>query len=105
VSPNKNAGFELRAIVLVLGWRHWLYKFCALCLFRLVAMERFTTEQRVLVVKTHYKYGECFSETVRKLRAILGLPHRTPDDCLAAREISGPSPLAQRRPQLASEVM
>jgi hypothetical protein len=43
--PNKNAGFELRAIVLVLGWQHWLYKFCALCLFRLVAMERFTTEQ------------------------------------------------------------
>jgi hypothetical protein len=35
-------------------------------------MERFTTEQRVLVVKTHYKYGECFAETVCKLRAILG---------------------------------
>jgi hypothetical protein len=37
--PNKNAGFELRAIVVVLGWRLWLYKFCALCLFRLSLLD------------------------------------------------------------------
>lgn len=35
-------------------------------------MERYTTEQRVIVVKTHYKYGECYAETVRRLRGIFG---------------------------------
>lgn len=35
-------------------------------------MEQFTIEERVLIVKTHYKNGECYAETVRRLRAILG---------------------------------
>ena len=34
-------------------------------------MERFSTEQRVLVIKTHYKYGECVAETIRRLRTIM----------------------------------
>lgn len=35
-------------------------------------MERYTTEQRVLIIKTHYKNGEHFAATVRQLRTILG---------------------------------
>jgi hypothetical protein len=35
-------------------------------------MERYTEEQRVIIVKTHYKYGERYAETVRKLRGIFG---------------------------------
>ena len=35
-------------------------------------MERYTKEQRVIIVKTHYKYGESYPETVRKLRGIFG---------------------------------
>lgn len=35
-------------------------------------MERYTKEQRVVIVKTHYKNGECYAETVRKLRGIFG---------------------------------
>jgi hypothetical protein len=31
---------------------------------RLVVMERYTKEQRLVMVKTHYKYGECYVETV-----------------------------------------
>ena len=34
-------------------------------------MEHNTKEQRV-IVKTHYKYGESYAETVRKLRGIWG---------------------------------
>jgi hypothetical protein len=30
-------------------------------------MERYTKEQRVIIVKTHYKYGESYAETVRKV--------------------------------------
>jgi ribosome recycling factor len=30
-------------------------------------MERYTKEQRVNIVKTHYKYGERYGETVRKV--------------------------------------
>jgi hypothetical protein len=30
-------------------------------------MERYTKEQGVIVVKTHYKYGESYEETVRKM--------------------------------------
>jgi hypothetical protein len=33
-------------------------------------MERYTKEQRVIVVKTHYKYRESYAETVRKIRGI-----------------------------------
>ena len=35
-------------------------------------MERYTKEQRVIVVKTHYKYGESYAETFRKIRGIFG---------------------------------
>jgi hypothetical protein len=34
-------------------------------------MERYTKEQRVSL-KTHYKYGKSYAETVRKLRGIFG---------------------------------
>lgn len=43
-----------------------------LTFFHFVAMERFSIEQRILIVKTHYKNGECYAETARKLRAIFG---------------------------------
>jgi hypothetical protein len=35
-------------------------------------MERYTKEQRVIVVKTLYKYGGSYAETVRKVRGIFG---------------------------------
>lgn len=35
-------------------------------------MERYTKEQRVVIVKTHYKNGESYAETARKLRVIFG---------------------------------
>jgi len=35
-------------------------------------MERYTIEQRVFFIKTHYRHGECVAVTVRKLRTILG---------------------------------
>jgi hypothetical protein len=39
---------------------------------RLVVVERYKKEQRLVMVKTHYKFGECYAETVRKLRGIYG---------------------------------
>ena len=39
---------------------------------RLVVVERYTKEQRVIIVKSHYKYGESYPETVRKVRGIFG---------------------------------
>jgi len=35
-------------------------------------MERYTKEQRVTILKTHYKYGEMYAETFRKVRGIFG---------------------------------
>jgi len=35
-------------------------------------MERYTKEQRVIIVRTHYKYGESYAETVHKVRGIFG---------------------------------
>jgi transposase len=35
-------------------------------------MERYTKEQRIIIMKTHYKYGESYAETVRKDRGIFG---------------------------------
>jgi hypothetical protein len=35
-------------------------------------MERYTKDQRVIVVKTHYQYGESYAETIRKIRGIFG---------------------------------
>jgi hypothetical protein len=57
----------VRAIVVQLGWRHRKFNICHLPLLRLVVMERYTKEQRVVIVKTHYKYGESYAETVRKV--------------------------------------
>ena len=34
-------------------------------------MERFSTAQRLLVVKTFYQNGECATQAVRKLRTVL----------------------------------
>jgi transposase len=46
-------------------------------LLRLVVLERYTKEQRVIVVKTHYKCGESYGETVRKIRGIFGRRNAT----------------------------
>ena len=35
-------------------------------------MKRYTKEQRIIIVKTHYKYVESYAETVRKVRGIFG---------------------------------
>lgn len=35
-------------------------------------MPRHTLEQRLFILKTHYKTGECFAETMRKLRTHFG---------------------------------
>jgi len=35
-------------------------------------MERYTQERRVIFVKKHYKYGESYAETVRKVHGIFG---------------------------------
>jgi len=35
-------------------------------------MEKYTIEQRIEIVKIHYKYGENFAETVRKVRTSFG---------------------------------
>ena len=35
-------------------------------------MQRYTKEQRVIIVKTHYKYGESYAETARKVHGIFG---------------------------------
>lgn len=35
-------------------------------------MQHYSNEQRLIIVKTHYKSGESFAETVRRLRAIFG---------------------------------
>jgi len=41
-------------------------------LLQLVVMECYTKEQRIIIVKTHYEYGESYAETVRKVRGIFG---------------------------------
>jgi hypothetical protein len=65
--PNKNARFKVRAIVVLLGWRHWKFNICHLSFLRLLVKDRCTKEQSVIIVKTHYKYGESCTETVRKV--------------------------------------
>ena len=56
--PNKSARFKVHAFVVLLGWRHWKFNVCHLSFLRLKVVERYTKEQRVIIVKTHYKYGE-----------------------------------------------
>jgi hypothetical protein len=65
--PNKCARFKVRATVILLGWRQWQFNVCHLSLMRLVVMECYTKEQCVVIVKTHYKYGESYAEIVRKV--------------------------------------
>jgi len=43
-----------------------------LSLLRIVVTECYTKEQRVIIVKSHYKCGERCAETVRKVRGIFG---------------------------------
>lgn len=38
----------------------------------IVVIDPYTTDERVVVVKVHYKYKESFTETVRKLHTIFG---------------------------------
>ena len=42
---------------------------CCLCNF---GSQRFTKEERVIILKTHYRTGECYAETVRRFRGIFG---------------------------------
>jgi len=63
--PNKSTRFKVHAIVVLLGWWHWKFNVCHLSFLWLVVMESYTKEQRVIIVKTHYKYGESYAETVR----------------------------------------
>jgi hypothetical protein len=42
-------------------------------------MERYTKEQHVIIAKTHYKYGESYAETVRKVSShamVIRIGHR-----------------------------
>ena len=48
---NKSARFKVRAIVVLLGWRHWNVNICHLSFLRLVVMKRYTKEQRFIIVK------------------------------------------------------
>ena len=70
--PNKSARFRVRAIVVMLGWRHCKFNICHLSLLRLVVMERYAKEQRVIIEKTHYQYGKSYAEIVHKVRGIFG---------------------------------
>ena len=58
----------MRAIVVLLGWRHWKFKICHLSLLRLEVTERYTKEHRVIIVKTHYKYGKVMWKQFAKCR-------------------------------------
>jgi len=70
--PNKSARFKVCDIVVLLGLRHWKFNISHLLLLQLVVMERYNKEQRVIIVKTHYKYEEIYAETVRKFLGIFG---------------------------------
>ena len=38
----------------------------------LIKMERYTLQRRIEIVEIHYKNGENFAETVRKVKSFLG---------------------------------
>ena len=40
----------------------------------LIKIERYTLQQRIEIVKIHYKNGENFAGTVRKVKSFLGRP-------------------------------
>jgi len=65
--------------------QHWKFYICHLSLLQLVAMERYTKEQCV-IVKTHYKYGKSYAETVLKICGILG-PWNAPQQSTVQRMI------------------
>jgi hypothetical protein len=70
----------VHAIVVLLSWRHRKFNICHLSLLRLVVMERYTKEQRVVTVKTYYKYAESYAETVRKVSShamVIRIGHRS----------------------------
>jgi len=48
--PNKSARCKVRAIVVLLGLRHWNFNICHLSFLRLVVMERYRREQGVIIV-------------------------------------------------------
>ena len=64
--PNKSARFKVRAIVVLLGWRQWKFNICHLWLLRLVVMERYTKEQRVIIAKTRYNMGKIMRKQFAK---------------------------------------
>jgi hypothetical protein len=57
-------------------------------------MECYTKEQCVIIVKMHYKYGESYAETVRKVRGIFGqqnAPYQSTDCKLLVHHCTGRS--------------
>jgi len=62
----------LRAIFIPIGKQRLLLLSYNLEILRLVKINCFTVEQRVVIVKnrSYYKYGESSLETLRKLRTI-----------------------------------
>ena len=48
--PKKSASFKVRAIAVLLGWGHWKLNICHLSFLRLVVMESYTKEERVIIV-------------------------------------------------------
>ena len=49
--PNKSARFEVRAIFVLFGWRHWNFNICHLSFLLLVVTERYTKERSIIIVK------------------------------------------------------
>jgi len=49
---SKSARFKVRATVVLLGWRQCNFNICHLPFLRLVAMERYRKEQRVIIAKS-----------------------------------------------------
>ena len=47
--PSKSTRFKVRAIVILLGWRHWNFDICHLSFLSLVVTERYTKEQHFIV--------------------------------------------------------
>ena len=74
--PNKSASFKVRAIVVLLGWRHWKFNICHLSLLRLVVMERCTKEYRVIIVKTHYMWDDTALHAVSSDAMAIRIGHR-----------------------------
>ena len=74
--PNKSARFKVRAIVVLLGWRHWKFNICHLSLLRLVVMERYTKEHCVIIVKTHFMWNDTACNGVPSDAMAIRIGHR-----------------------------